>query len=139
MMLTVKVVMAMNMASLWAPSGVQACTFSQPEQREREREDSKRGKKSRECVFGGRPMIIMKSGTVFVRKTEGGRVQGRAVVSRFIGQGCGGCREAQMGRTLPLRNRNAQARALAHKDTRSMFALVPRGRRAFGDRCAHER
>ena len=50
-------------------------------------------------------MIIMKSGTVVVRKTEGGRVQGRAVVSRFIGQGCGGCREAQMGRTLPLCNR----------------------------------
>lgn len=35
-----------------------------------------------------------------VRKAEGGRVQGRAVVSRFIGPGCGGCREAQMGRTL---------------------------------------
>lgn len=41
-----------------------------------------------------------------VRKTEGGRVQGRAVVSRFIGQGCGGWKEAQMGRTLPLCNRN---------------------------------
>lgn len=59
-------------------------------------------------------MIIMKSGTCVVRKTEGGRVQGRAVVSRFIGQGCGGCREAQMGRTLPLRNRYTQSRVCMH-------------------------
>ncbi len=69
-------------------------------------------------------MIIMKSRMV-VRKTEGGRVQGRAVVSRFIGQGCGGCREAQMGRTLPLRNRNIQNQAHRQRHTRLMFTRIP--------------
>lgn len=66
-----------------------------------------------------------------MRKTEGGRVQGRAVVSRFTGQGCGGCREAQMGRTLPLRNRNTETPAHTQRRTRVMFALIPRGRFAL--------
>lgn len=51
-----------------------------------------------------------------VRKTEGGRVQGRAVVSRFIGQGCGGCKEAQMGRTLSRCVTETHRLGLEHKD-----------------------
>lgn len=70
-----------------------------------------------------------------VRETEGGRVQGRAVVSRFIGQGCGGCREAQMGRTLPLRNRNTPTSARTQRHTRLVLTLTSRGRFAFSAGC----
>lgn len=69
-----------------------------------------------------------------VRKTEGGRVQGRAVVSRIIGQRCGGCREAQMERTLPLCNRNADTGS--HTYAFDVCSYVPRGCFAFSNRFA---
>lgn len=78
----------------------------------------------------------MESGTVLWGRLRGGRVQGRAVVSRFIGPGCGGCKEAQMGRTLPLRNRNTQTQAHTQRHTRFMFTLQPWGCFKRSNRCA---
>lgn len=127
--------MRMNIASFQGPLG--RCNVSANQNRERERGYSK-GRESflSLSVFsvGGQDDNNEEWDAV-VRETEGGRVQGRAVVSRSIGQGCGGCGEAQMGRTLPLRNRNAQTPARAQRHTRSMCTLLPQGRSAFSDRC----
>lgn len=110
MMLPEKVVITMNIASF---RGARRCVVSADGSGAERGEDSK----GRRVCFWWAADDNNEEWDGFLRETEGGRVQGRAVVSRFIGQGCGGCREAQMGRTLPLRNRNAQTLAHTQRHT----------------------